>query len=187
MFLYCITNLVNGKKYIGITKMPYTRFSDHSRAKSLIGNAIRKHGKENFKIEIMVESTDQYIIDLESLAIISYGTLHPNGYNLSLSTQTSYKHHEDTKARMRKPKSAEARANMSIAKKGKPSGRKGIWKHPEESKNKIRSIHKVITPDGEFSSIQEAAKFYNLGEAAIYQRCSGKLKSFKDWKAIKEK
>jgi len=88
---------------------------------------------------------------------------------------------------MRKPKSEDARRNMSKAKKGRPNGRKGIWTQSKKSKDKIRTIHEVITPDGEFENIQEAALFYNLGESAIYQRCSGKLKSFQDWKAIKEK
>lgn len=187
MFLYCITNKLDNKKYIGISNRPKSRFYDHTISKSLIGNAIRKYGKENFDMQILVEGNDQYIADLESPAILAFQTLHPNGYNLSLETQTSFKHHEESKIKMRKPKSDTARSNMSKAKKGKPNGRKGVWSQPAESKDKIRTIHKVITPDGEFKNIQEAAKFYNLGESAIYQRCSGKLKTFHTWKAIKEK
>ena len=186
MFLYRITCQVNGKQYIGMAHNPKYRFTDHKRAKTLIGNAMRKHRKENFDIEVLVEGEDQYIADLETPAILKFKTLHPFGYNLSLQTQTSFKHHEMSKEKMRKPKSAEARANMSKAKIGKPNGRKGIWSPSEEARNKIRTIHKVITPDGTFDSIQQAAKFYGLGDSAIYQRCNGKLKSFQNWKAIKE-
>lgn len=187
MFAYIITCKENGKQYIGISYRPKYRYTDHARAKTLIGNAFRKYGKENFSMQLLVEGSDEYISNLETPLIIAFNTLHPNGYNLSLQTQTSFKHHEESKLKMRKPKSDTARANMSKAKKGKPNGRKGVWVQSEESKDKIRSIHTVITPDGEFKSIQEAAKFYNLGESAIYQRCSGRLKSFQDWKVIKEK
>jgi len=125
MFLYRITNKIDGKEYIGITSMPNIRFSDHTRADSLVGRAIQKYGKDNFVMQVLVEGPDQYIIDLETPAILAFQTLHPNGYNLSLQTQKSFKHHEITKEKMRKPKSEEARRNMSIAKKGKPSGRLG--------------------------------------------------------------
>lgn len=125
MFLYCITCKTNGKCYIGISVNPIYRFTDHARADSLIGKAIRKHGKENFEMRVLVKGTDEYIADLEPKAILAFQTLCPAGYNLSLQTQTSFTHHELSKEKMRKPKSAIARENMSIAKKGKPSGRKG--------------------------------------------------------------
>jgi group I intron endonuclease len=186
MFLYIITNLLNGKEYIGVSKRPKYRFTDHARSKTAIGNAIRKYGKENFKLRILVEGNDIYITDLEPRCILAYGTLAPGGYNTSLQTQTSFKHHEMSKEKMRKPKSDAARENMSKAKKGKPNGRKGIFKHTLESKQKIRTIQKVITPEGEFLGIGEAAKFYGIGEGAVYQRCSKKLKSFQNWEVIKE-
>lgn len=126
MFLYCITCKINGKQYIGISSRPKYRFTDHARTKSLIGNAIRKYGKENFNLDILTENNDQYISDLEPIAIIAIGSLHPYGYNLSLQTQKSFKHHEVTKEKMRRPKSDETKKNMSVAKKGKPNGRAGI-------------------------------------------------------------
>lgn len=186
MFLYMISNNVNDKKYIGVSCRPKYRFTDHARADTVIGRALRKYGKENFTLSILVEGSDEYITELEPKAILAYNTLLPSGYNVSLQTQTSFKHHETSKAKMRKPKSATARINMSIAKLGKPNGRKGVWSPSVETRNKIRTICKVITPDGEFDNIQEAAKFYNLKDATIYQRCSGKLKSFQDWKVIKK-
>jgi group I intron endonuclease len=144
MFLYRITCKINEKQYIGITSMPKIRFSDHARTKSLIGSAMRKYGKDNFEMQILVEGEDSFITDLEPRAILAFQTLYPGGYNLSLQTQTSFKHHELTKEKMRKPKSIEARKNMSLAKKNKPNGRKGkpnpMKKHgPHGNTGKIRS------------------------------------------------
>lgn len=68
---------------------------------------------------------------------------------ISLETQTSFRHHSESKEKMRKPKSAEARENMSKAKKGRPNGKKG-FKHSEETKSKIRDAFKGIPKSQEF-------------------------------------
>lgn len=77
-----------------------------------------------------------------------------------------------------KKKSEAAKNNMSLAKRGRPgTSRKGIqWS------KKL----KVKTPDGIFKNVKEASIYYKLGEAAIYQRCSGKVKSAIGWETIKE-
>lgn len=50
--VYKITNKVNGKFYVGVTsKKLSSRFYQHSKATSYIGNAIRKYGRENFIID----------------------------------------------------------------------------------------------------------------------------------------
>lgn len=157
--------------YIGITSAPRSRFGDHTRAGSLVGRAIRKYGKENFDMQILVESHDQYIVDLEAPAILAYQTLHPAGYNLSLQTQTSFKHHELSKEKMRKPKSDEARKNMSIAKVGKPSGRKGIL-HSEETKIKMR---KPKSLEGKQNIAEGAKKRPPVSEEARQNRASARI------------
>lgn len=50
--IYCITNLINGKQYVGqtIKKISY-RFNEHARANSPLGEDIRKYGRENFKVD----------------------------------------------------------------------------------------------------------------------------------------
>ena len=47
-------------------------------------NAIKKYGKENFKIECLVECNDSFLDEYETKFIDIYNTLHPNGYNLKL-------------------------------------------------------------------------------------------------------
>lgn len=61
MYIYKITNLINGKIYIGQTTLdPIQRFNKHwneanckNRPNNYFHNALLKYGKENFKIEIL--------------------------------------------------------------------------------------------------------------------------------------
>lgn len=84
--IYLITNIVNGKKYIGQSVNPHRRFISHcSRARtgydnSPIHSAIKKYGKENFILEI-IEWTENYN-QRERDLIKEYQTLSPNGYNI---------------------------------------------------------------------------------------------------------
>jgi predicted GIY-YIG superfamily endonuclease len=50
--VYKITNLINGKFYIGVTKGTLnTRLLQHSKSNSYLGRSIRRYGIEHFKIE----------------------------------------------------------------------------------------------------------------------------------------
>lgn len=79
--------MINNKAYIGQSINPERRFVGHcSRAKndsdnSPIHAAIKKYGKENFKLEIL-EWTENYNIREKEL-IKKYNTLSPNGYNIA--------------------------------------------------------------------------------------------------------
>ena len=88
-YIYKITNILNDKGYVGRTeKDPQERFKGHiyaahSGGPMVISRAIRKHGEENFKFEVLEECSveDQYI--RESQLIEKYDTFR-NGYNSSL-------------------------------------------------------------------------------------------------------
>ncbi len=81
--IYLIINLINGKKYVGqtIKKVGY-RFNEHANAKSLLGEDIRKYGRENFKIDVLEECYSYEELNAaEKKWIKTLNTKVPNGYN----------------------------------------------------------------------------------------------------------
>ena len=84
--VYSVTNKVNGKKYIGVTVNPKTRershFKHNIKTKSLLKNAIAKHGEENFVFEVLCVGTREYCYLVEPKFISTFQTQKPNGYNI---------------------------------------------------------------------------------------------------------
>jgi len=91
MPVYLITNLLDGKKYVGKTeKTVQARWADHRgnarnpKKQEYLYRAIRKHGAENFSVEILAEATTvDELNSLECRFIAELGTLAPNGYNMT--------------------------------------------------------------------------------------------------------
>ena len=84
--VYQITNLINQKRYIGITNNYKRRWQEHCKkqANSLIHKAIVKYGEENFKFEILYNNVSEKEAEkLEKELIKEYDTLAPKGYNLA--------------------------------------------------------------------------------------------------------
>src|ERR1700689_3238177 len=90
MFVYLITNTVNGKQYVGQTTSTVTRrwseYKNHSvkgHQTSVIHKAIRKYSPESFVIETICEVDSKQSLALaESAFIHALNTKAPNGYNL---------------------------------------------------------------------------------------------------------
>lgn len=96
---YCIENLLNGKKYVGLTKRnPDTRFSEHIKNALSehdlrndyfmpILNAIRKYGQENFIMKVLDVREFDNFGDAEiyegQLIVKNDSFLDKNGYNLN--------------------------------------------------------------------------------------------------------
>lgn len=87
-YIYCITNKLDGAKYIGQTRRDIaTRFQEHLwdyRGKSKLHTAIQKYGRENFSVEEVekVEFTDSKILDEREKYWIKYYNTQENGYNI---------------------------------------------------------------------------------------------------------
>lgn len=87
-YLYKITNNVNQKSYIGMTKDPELRMRQHftkRTTKSLIRKAITKYGKDSFIFEVLCIGSKSYIGELEQKAIEAYKTncTTGHGYNVA--------------------------------------------------------------------------------------------------------
>ena len=123
MIIYCITNLVNGKKYVGQTRTQLERrWSSHKKSSRqpsgqkhapVLYKAISKYGIDNFKIEEIDKADNQeHLNDLEEIWIAKLGTTdRKRGYNISWGGASS--------------PTSESRAKLSAALKGKPAWNKG--------------------------------------------------------------
>lgn len=102
--IYKITNIANGKKYIGQTRRTIdVRFQEHygtskTSACPKLKNAIRKYGKDKFTIEIIWEGecTEAELNTREIEFIEIEKSIHPNGYNLTLGGSGG-RHSDETK------------------------------------------------------------------------------------------
>ena len=93
--IYCFTNKINSKKYIGQTiKSTNERYCNHKSAyqnksyrdyDSPLHRAFRKYGFENFDYEIIAKDIEDIDLlnSLEIYYIQYYNTLVPNGYNIA--------------------------------------------------------------------------------------------------------
>ena len=82
-----ITNICNGKKYVGQSKNIARRWNEHKRAykynNTYLYNAMCKYGIDHFKFEVIEECDVCDLNDKEKYYISLYNTTAPHGYNLS--------------------------------------------------------------------------------------------------------
>jgi group I intron endonuclease len=145
--IYLMTNIVTKKYYVGQTRShrlnkgkyrPFgyqKRFDDHiseainntkKNQCSLLNNAIRKHGKDNFIVELIEICEVSKLNDREIYFIEKYNSQSPNGYNLTKGGQTL----EQIKIDIDKP----------CLEKPKKRGRDFGYKHKKETIDKMKSI-----------------------------------------------
>ena len=86
MYLYRITNIINNKKYIGITNNYKRRWAAHKSGNGgqVISAAINKYGKDNFHFELIKRNLSiEEASEFEREYIKNENTLVPNGYNVA--------------------------------------------------------------------------------------------------------
>ncbi len=182
--VYIHINKANNKSYVGITKRCVKRrFYEHSKTKSIFGNAIRKYGNKLWITKILHEVDNiNTALALESKEILKYDSI-VNGYNLSESgTSGNYgwkastdfcknlsnrmkksnpMHNKETVDKIRQhhigsKRSSRTKEKMSISAKNR----------------KYTSNHIFITPWGTFSSIKDAENIGVLSKSTIRRYCS---------------
>lgn len=171
MYIYKITNLINGKLYIGqTTKSIEKRFVRHindalNGLDTHFAKAIRKYGKDNFKIELLDDSAkdQEELNQLENYYIHKYNTLQ-NGYN---ETDSTFRSGGNTYA-------GRTKEEMEITKKRLSESKKG-GKNPRATKVKCKNIktdQEII-----FDSFSECAEYFQEpSHNFITRRCLGKTK-----------
>lgn len=111
--VYLVTNKVNGKKYVGITCKGYlARWKEHlsnsaAGSKSILHNAIRKYGPDNFEVSLLESNiADQDIQNKEKEYIRRYDTFYTSGHGYNMTEGgggvAGYKHTSNTKRKISK-------------------------------------------------------------------------------------
>ena len=125
MYIYKITNNLNGKSYIGLKSKTVEESEDYYGSGKLINQAIDKYGKENFTKEILERNIDSHeILNDQEIYWIKYIDTFNKGYNLTKGGQGN----------LGRVTSEETRAKLSEAAKQPLS---------EETKEKIRQKAKL--------------------------------------------
>jgi len=159
--IYLITNIINSKQYVGITKFSLEeRFLQHTKKGFLLTEAIQKYGEQKFSIELIeeVESAER-AYELEIFYIKEYDTKAPHGYNLTdggdgifgwevteqyrqeCSVRTKQLHMGKKVGMYGKKHSEETKKKMSAASKGKEKPWLVGRKVSEETKEKLRHLN----------------------------------------------
>lgn len=171
--IYAITNVVNGKKYIGSACNLASRFRTHKARLNLekhhsakLQNAWRKYGPECFRFDVIELVEDKSVlIAREQFWIDEYKSATTSGYNVSpiAGSSLGVKHTEEAIRNMGaskigircKPETREKIRLANTGKKRKPEvvqkmaeDRTGA-KRSEETKQKMRIAHlgKKKTPE----------------------------------------
>ena len=179
MYIYKITNKVNGKVYIGQSIRPIEqRFQRHINdavnniLDTHFARAIRKYGKENFYIELVETCDNQTELNLrEQYWIRKYDSIN-NGYN---ETDATSKCGGNTYMSKTESEMKEISEKISKTKLGS--------KNPHSRSVKVFNI--VTNEEKVFDTVNDCRKFFNeKNHRFITTRVTGLTKSLdkNEWK-----
>lgn len=197
--IYLITNLINGKQYVGFTKQTLKRrwqghtYQARKGSNLALHNAIRKHGPENFKIEEIYCSVniDETLNIKEREYIEKYNTLSPDGYNMSLGGEAvmmGRTHTQEAKDKISKKNSGrkfsqEHRDKIGAFHKNRPKSEETKLKL---SKSKCREwIFKLNDKEITISNLKEYCLLNDLSYRCMKNLGQGNYKCHKGYSKIK--
>lgn len=163
--VYCHTNKINGKKYIGITKnSPAKRWANGKGYQGMVfGKAIDKYGWESFFHEILfTDLTKEEACQKEIELIARYNTCNPkHGYNQSAGGNAL---------------TDDARKLLSNRMKGENNPFYNSPKH----ENNLKATRKAVLCEETgvvYESISQANRMTNINISNIAQSCKGNRKT----------
>lgn len=150
--IYKATNIINGKSYIGFDACWPTRQKDHKRIYCKKNNkfyaAIRKHGWDNFKWEVLYQSVDKeythkvmeeyFIRDHNTYCDTGHGynmSFGGDGGNRSIQTRDKMSNYATNRSPLHRTKLNGQFEKGCVAWN---RGMIGIWKRTEEFKENLR-------------------------------------------------
>jgi len=194
--IYCIENMINGKKYIGKSLDVYKRMKNLHKKSTVLYNAIKKYGKENFDYYVAECCTPEEMSEREQYYIAFLATKVPGGYNLTDGGEGNLGYFP----------SAETREKMSIArlgitlseetKKKMSDSRKGIL-YSEDTIEKMRQAKLGIPYSEERRTVaiqrMSGDNAIRLGQKSknavskyfgVYKDVNQKNKTYQYWRTI---
>lgn len=186
MWIYKVTNVLNGKCYVGKTKSLRRRWAQHRSLKdrtSGIVKAMLKHGVENFTFEVLQDGieTHQELSRLEIEWIERLKSFGPGGYNMTLGGDGAVsraacayalgKKSDATRAKMSetaKNRSEAYRLRMSEALSGKPKSAA----HREQLRQNAcsRPTARVLEFDGRSLNVATWARLIGMSKEGLKSR-----------------
>lgn len=172
IYIYKITNKINGKVYIGQTIRPIKkRFNRHildavnNILDTHFARAIRKYGKENFQLDLIDTAKSQEELNKKEYYWIKYYNSVKCGYN---ETNAIYKCGGNTYSQKTESEMRIIKREISKAKMGK--------KNPMAKQ--IKRINVVTGEEDIFDTIIACAKACGIkkGKTSVMERLSGKRK-----------
>lgn len=140
MYIYCTTNIENGKKYVGLCTKPKESSTNYYGSGALFIKSLKKHGREYFVKEILEENlTYDNICEREIYWISKMNSKHPNGYNLCDGGSGTLNPSDIT--RLKQSESHKGK-KLTEEQKRKIGDKSRGRKHTEESKKKLSISHK---------------------------------------------
>jgi group I intron endonuclease len=181
--VYLITNLRNGKRYVGQTTtslrrrfqahVDHSRSAKRNRSKSALCAAILKYGRDAFTIRLLQScATQEELDEAERRWISELKTLAPRGYNLRSGGSGAGSHSESTKEKLRGyERTPEWRAKLSASMRGRKASEEALRNLDKGRRAQIEfrrasGIHKGEgNPNARLTSEQvlEIHKLYRAG------------------------
>ncbi len=169
--IYCITNTINNKVYIGKSKNLKARLNVHlyelknNKHHSFhLQRSVNKYGIENFKFEILEYCNEKLLDEKENIHIFKYNSTNRlNGYNILKSKELS--------------KQQSINAVVRNLKFGNLN--KARLKFVEKYSIKVFQFDLNGILINEYSSISEAGRLLNIDSSCIVKCCKNKIKFIK--------
>ena len=203
--IYCIENLINGKKYIGQSVNIDARWSKHKNElndnkhfNDYLQKSWNKYGQDNFSFYVVEYCNIEQLDEKEIYYINFYKTLNRDkGYNLmsggtfgrKYSIESRMKMSESLKGHEVSPESRIKISKNHADVSGKNNGMYGKH-HTEEAKKRVSEANKgkisakrnrnavyCIELDKTFDDATEAGKALNIDGSCILKCCRGERKT----------
>lgn len=182
--IYKITNLINGKIYIGQSINYTKRWKDHIKDSSkinppsMIGRAIKKYNVENFSFELIEEAYSALELNfLEELYIKKHKSfVRKNGYNLIYYDFGNQRLSEETKLKIKSVKSTKEAIKLARIHGGMNRGKKsdkslyiGVEKLKTTWRARIANGYGKVVHIGTYYTAMDAAMARDIAELNFYK------------------